>query len=174
MRKVNAGQRFRSRDGRQAGVAAVEMGIVLALLVMLLMGVWNFGRAIYAYDALAKGARSAVRYLSTVNIPPVGDSERDRLDEKVLALVACGDLTKNPYDEGNCPGIIPGIRNEDGSLNVSVTTTLTSGFNSGGTLPVALNLVRVDVGGFDFEFTIPFVPLGSITIGPVSATMAGL
>ncbi len=49
---------------RQRGGAAVEFGIVLALLVTLLAGIFGFGRAFWYYDALTKATRDAARNMS--------------------------------------------------------------------------------------------------------------
>lgn len=49
---------------RQRGSAAVEFGIVLALLVTLLAGIFGFGRAFWYYDALTKATRDAARNMS--------------------------------------------------------------------------------------------------------------
>ncbi|MGV2290622.1 TadE/TadG family type IV pilus assembly protein [Trinickia sp. YCB016] len=47
------------------GVAAVEFGIVLIPLVVLVSGLVEFGHAIYQYETLTKSTRDAARYLST-------------------------------------------------------------------------------------------------------------
>lgn len=49
---------------KQHGGAAVEFGIVLALLVTLLAGIFGFGRAFWYYDALTKATRDAARNMS--------------------------------------------------------------------------------------------------------------
>ena len=49
---------------RQHGGAAVEFGIVLALLVTLMAGIFGFGRAVWYYDALSKATRDAARNMS--------------------------------------------------------------------------------------------------------------
>jgi Flp pilus assembly protein TadG len=49
---------------RQHGGAAVEFGIVLALLITLLAGIFGFGRAFWYYDALSKATRDAARNMS--------------------------------------------------------------------------------------------------------------
>ncbi len=68
MNKMNAyGERsFPVRQ--QRGVAAVEFAIVLPILLLLLLGTAELGRAFYQYDTLVKSIRGAARYLSTVAI----------------------------------------------------------------------------------------------------------
>ena len=56
--------RTHTLPGRQHGSAAVEFGIVLALLVTLLAGIFGFGRAFWYYDALTKATRDAARNMS--------------------------------------------------------------------------------------------------------------
>jgi len=50
----------------QRGAAAIEFAFVLPLLLVIFSGMVEFGRAMWHYDALAKGARDAARYLSTL------------------------------------------------------------------------------------------------------------
>lgn len=50
----------------QRGAAAIEFAFILPLLLVVFSGMIEFGRAMWHYDALAKGARDAARYLSTV------------------------------------------------------------------------------------------------------------
>ena len=51
----------------QKGVALIEFALVLPLLLVLTFIVTEFGRALYQYNILVKGARDAVRYLSVQN-----------------------------------------------------------------------------------------------------------
>ena len=43
--------------GSQAGQSAVEFALVLPILLLLLMGMFDFGRAFYYYNAVANAAR---------------------------------------------------------------------------------------------------------------------
>ncbi|RDU98606.1 TadE/TadG family type IV pilus assembly protein [Trinickia dinghuensis] len=47
------------------GAAMVEFAIVVVPLLLLAMGVAEFGQAIYQYEALTKATRDATRYLSS-------------------------------------------------------------------------------------------------------------
>jgi Flp pilus assembly protein TadG len=48
--------------GNQRGAALVEMAVALPLLMVLLLGVTEFGRAVWLYDTTAHAAREATRY----------------------------------------------------------------------------------------------------------------
>ena len=58
--------RFLSLPAAQLGAAAIEFAFILPMLLLLFTGMIEFGRAMWYYDALDKGARDAARYLSTV------------------------------------------------------------------------------------------------------------
>jgi len=62
------------RDGGLAGVSAVEFALLLPLLFLLLMGIFDFGRAVVVYIALAEGANEGARVLvlrsSATSTPP--------------------------------------------------------------------------------------------------------
>jgi Flp pilus assembly protein TadG len=61
--------KLRVRSGRERGAAAVEFALVLPLLVVLLMGIIDFGLYFYNDLAVSHAARDAARYLSVNNIP---------------------------------------------------------------------------------------------------------
>jgi Flp pilus assembly protein TadG len=45
----------------QTGQTAVEFALVLPILILILMGVFDFGRAFYAYSVVANSAREGAR-----------------------------------------------------------------------------------------------------------------
>jgi Flp pilus assembly protein TadG len=47
--------------GQSRGQALVEFAFALPILILLLMGIFDFGRAIYAYNTVNNAAREAVR-----------------------------------------------------------------------------------------------------------------
>ncbi len=49
------------RRRRSAGQALVEFVLVFFLVILLLMGLFDFGRAIYAYNTVSNAAREAAR-----------------------------------------------------------------------------------------------------------------
>jgi Flp pilus assembly protein TadG len=50
----------------QRGVAAIELGIGMVLILLITAGIVEFGRAFWYYNALDKATRDAARYLSAV------------------------------------------------------------------------------------------------------------
>ena len=70
--------RRHTRDRGQRGAAMVEMALVLPILVMLLLGIFEFGRAYNAKITLTHAAREAVRELAITGDP----------DEASAALLA--------------------------------------------------------------------------------------
>jgi Flp pilus assembly protein TadG len=50
---------------RQRGLAAVEFAIVAPVLLLLMLAVAEFGRALYQYNTLSKAVRDSARYYST-------------------------------------------------------------------------------------------------------------
>ena len=58
------------RDER--GVAALEFGILLPFMVVLLAGIADMGRSLWQHHTLTKGVRDAARYLSRVADPSDG------------------------------------------------------------------------------------------------------
>ena len=62
-----AGRKNLAKDNR--GVAALEFGILLPFLVVLLAGIADLGRSLWQHHALTKGVQDAARYLSRVDDP---------------------------------------------------------------------------------------------------------
>lgn len=50
---------------RQHGIAMVELVIVTPILLLLLLGVTEMGRALFQYNTLSKAVRDSARYYST-------------------------------------------------------------------------------------------------------------
>ena len=55
---------FKKRSARQQGAAVVEFALVLTLLISLMAGIFEFGRAFWYYDALTKATRDGARLMS--------------------------------------------------------------------------------------------------------------
>lgn len=64
MKRYRNERATRARSGRERGAAAVEFALVLPLLLVLLLGIIDFGLYFYNDLQLTHVARDAARYLS--------------------------------------------------------------------------------------------------------------
>lgn len=53
---------------RQRGTAVLEFAFLLVFLLLLSLGITEFGRAFWYYDALQKGARDGARCVSVIDL----------------------------------------------------------------------------------------------------------
>jgi Flp pilus assembly protein TadG len=61
-----------------AGQSLVEVAFVLPVLLLMLLGIFDFGRAIYAYNAVSNAAREAARVAIVDQKPAVVIAEGKR------------------------------------------------------------------------------------------------
>ncbi|ALK97855.1 hypothetical protein AB595_16205 [Massilia sp. WF1] len=141
----------------ESGTVLVELALLLVPLMVLAFGITEFGRAVYQYNALAKGVRDAARYLSQY---APGDAASQ---DAAKSLVVCGrtDCTK-------VPPLVPGMSSS--LVKVRDRISDPAQFNLQPTGRGVVNLVRVEVVGFTFASAVPgFVR--NIVFGPIQATM---
>lgn len=55
------------KQRRQQGVAAIEFALVLVILLLIIGGIFEFGRVFWYYNALAKATRDGARLMSLSN-----------------------------------------------------------------------------------------------------------
>ena len=158
-------QRLEHPMGRriQRGVAAVEMGLLLGPLVLLLFGATELGRAIFSYNMLDKTVRDAARHLSQH-----GPGDPD-IAAQAVCLAVYGDAAVSTL--GTCTGttpVAPGLT----ASNIVTCDALScasthAGFPTGlGTI----NLVSVRVQGYSFSSLVSFV-VPSMTFNNIEVTM---
>lgn len=135
----------RGHPTKQDGGAAVEFALILALLISILAGIFEFGRAFWYYDALTKATRDGARLMSVTdkaNITPGG-------------VTAAQQAVVNAVTSAGVPNFT--------TANVSVTC-LDATFNdascTNGTAPGG---VRVQIVGYSMTIGqfIPFLLGGS-------------
>jgi Flp pilus assembly protein TadG len=102
-------RRYKENRGNEL----IEFALVLPLLVLMLAGAIEFGRAFYTYNILTKSVRNAARYLSDAQISDTG-------------VIGAGYVakTKNLAVYGNVAGtgtkVIPDLQTTQ--INVPATT----------------------------------------------------
>lgn len=149
------------RQRAQHGLALVEFALTVTMLLTIVFGITEFGRAIYQYDTLAKSARDAVRLLTT----------RAPGDAAAIAAAACVAVYGKPTcTDGSLP-LAPGLTTAMVSVCDAVSCPDTH--QAVGAAPV-MNLVTVTIGGannpYHFSSLVEFVVPG-FDFGPISVTM---
>ncbi len=134
----------------------VELAFLLLLLVPLTFGITEYGRAIYQYNAIAKGVRDGVRYLSQY---APGDADRK---SKAECLVV--------YGNTGCNGsaLVDGLTTD--MVTVTDSFNDAAGYKLQSTGRGAVNLVEVRVSGYVFGSVAAFM-VPNLAFGPISATM---
>ena len=143
---------------KQHGVALVEFAITVSLLMLIVFGITEFGRAIFQYDTLAKAARDATRLLST-KAPGDADAIADATCLTVYGHMAPCSTTETP--------LVPGLTSSMVSICDSISCAATH--QSQGAAPV-MNLVTVTINAYPFASLVSFV-VPNFNFGPISVTM---
>ena len=145
---------------RQRGVALVELGISIFVLITITFGITEFGRAIYQYNTLAKAARDAARFLST----------RDPTDTAAKNQATCLVVYGHPACTGS--PLVPGLT----LAHVSICDPLAcpADHAAQGSAPV-ISLVTVSIGGpnatpFVFDSVASFI-VPDFSFSPIAVTM---
>lgn len=134
-------------SSRQSGAALVEFALVASILLLLLAGTYEFGRAFAYYDALSKATRDGARYMSVAKNATISSNAVSNAKDIVVAaaaaakvpgfarsnvVVTCLDSTYNDSAcvDGTAPG---GVRVEISGYAVNI----------GQTVPLIGNSVRL-------------------------------
>lgn len=99
------------------GAAAVEFALLLPLLLIMLVGMVEFGRAISQSNALERGLRAGASFAARSDIPFDATTE-----QRINNLVKTGGLS------GDAPLLVSGWADPSATLTIT-TTTFTVGAN---------------------------------------------
>lgn len=105
--------RFR-RD--QKGVAVVEFGLFLPLLMLLLVGMAETGRVLYHTNAVEKGLRSGALYAARSEFPLSGD-----------AKTAVENIVKTGNAAGSPPYLVSGWAKAGADFDITTTDVFVDG-----------------------------------------------
>jgi Flp pilus assembly protein TadG len=64
--------------GRAGGQSIVEFALVIPIIILLVVGFFEIGRAVFAYNTIANAARQAVRVAAVNQIASVTDCDESR------------------------------------------------------------------------------------------------
>ena len=141
---------------RQRGVAAVEFGLLLTPLVLMIFGTTELGRAIYSYNTLDKTVRDAARHLSQHG---PGDATI-AAQAKCLAVYGTTDCSGSVVAPGLTVGMVSLC---DASLCPGTHANQTTGLGS-------INLVTVSIQSYAYTSVVHFV-VPDMTFNNISVTL---
>lgn len=93
MEKNKMGAR-RAQFRAEGGQSLVETALMLPILLLLLVGIVDFGRAFYAYIAVTNAAREGARYA----VEHSTTDQRDEIKEMVIQEAAAGGIELDAAD----------------------------------------------------------------------------
>ncbi len=134
---------------RQHGLSTVEFAIVGLVLLMLIIGVIEVGRAFFVASALDEATRRGARMAAVCPINDPAIAQAAAFDNALIFGLDASDIVVEYLDE---------------SANVVLNPAVTAGF-------ITIRFVRVRVVGFQHQMFIPLVtPLSQFTM-PEYATL---
>lgn len=161
MHKSNGGLRKRLK-----GTAAVELALVSIPLILMVLALIDFARAMFVYDQLLKAVRDGARYMTFFDPTDNKDYPVELMKKRVLS----GSVS------GTTP-IVPGLTLEMISLCDRVHADDCPGENFGSVATGSgnIDLVKVTISGYQFTPIFPGVSkLTTFTFEPISTTMRQL
>ena len=147
---------YRRSKRPNCGVAAVELGLLITPMVLMLFGATEFGRAIYTYNTLDKTVRDAVRHLS----------QHGPGDTAIQTQARCLAVHGNTGCSGNV--IAPGLTT--GQITLCDAVSCAGTHASQGTGSGVVNLVSATVVGYAYTSLVPLV-MPSLNFNNISVTM---
>jgi len=139
--------RIKNFNKDERGSTLVEYAIGATVFIMATFAVLEFGRAVWAHNALSDAARRGARF-AVLNVPG-GNS-----DIAIKNLVVYG----NP--NGGTKPLLPGLS----TANVQIARSSDFSVNSG--------TATVSITGYKFQFVLPMLPR-SINMPSYSTTLTG-
>lgn len=105
---------------RDRGQALVEFALILPLFVLLLVGILDLGRAVYAYNTLnnaaRQGARLAVVDQTEAHIQDLAANHAVSLNVDPADVAVDFRSLSSPDTAGSCAGAVPGDDNNSGGI----------------------------------------------------------
>lgn len=140
----------------QRGVAAVEFALLLPLLVAMIFGTSELGRAIYTYNTLSKTVRDAARHLS----------QHGPGQATIQAEARCLAVHGNTECSGSA--LAPGLTTSAVQVCDALSCPATHANQSTGLGSV--NLVTVAIQGYAYSSVVQFV-VPDMTFNDIAVTL---
>jgi Flp pilus assembly protein TadG len=147
----------------QKGAAAVELAILLIPLLLIAAGVTELGRAFFQYNALVKGTRDGVRFLTLKGPLDPADPATAQNTAEARCLVVYGNRT--------CTGTARVPELSPGMITICDSATCPATHSAQPTGTGVINLVTVTISGYTFMPIVSFLVPSPLTFNDISATM---
>lgn len=120
----------------QHGIALIELVLTLPLLLLLMLGVAEMGRALYQYNSLVKAVRDGIRYLSSNAFTVNGQTLDPDAVQQMENLIRYG----NPQGQGkalwdNPPTIETRTQTDGTGTYITIKASYRFAFVAGNPLP---------------------------------------
>jgi Flp pilus assembly protein TadG len=153
-------RRSKFGHGRERGSTILEFGLVAIMLLALLFGAVDFGRALYTYHFVANATREATRWASVRGYKSVSPAQNTDIATYIGTIVPSGINATNVVMTSDPNFIWPGTGpGSDPNNNGGCPTGTPS--NSPGCL------VRVQIS-YPFVFIFPLMPTSTCQVGPAN------
>ena len=139
--------RIKNFKQNERGSTLLEYAIGATVFIMAIFGVLEFGRALWAHNALTDAARRGARY-AALHRNNTGE------DANIKNLVVYGNIA------GGSKPLVPGLT----TANVTVTRS--------GDFSVNQGTATVSITGYQFQFVLPMLPK-KIVMPHYSTTLTG-
>lgn len=151
--------RFSSTNRRfsQTGAAMVEFAIMLPLIVVLVFGITELGRAIYQQNTLSKAAASGARYMSRA--PQAVASDCSQGSAWGASVINAANLIAFGRQSGTGQPLLPGLKAADASFSVAQRTV--TGMGNACVITASVSVPFRAIFG---DTLVPFLDLGPLTL----------
>lgn len=139
------------------GVAAVELGLLIVPLLVIVFGVTEYGRAIFTYNAIDKAARDGARHLTSV-LPTSPDPKGEARN-----LVVYGNI------DGTGSPLAPGLTTA--MVDICNAADCPGTHASVPTGTGVVNLVTVRITGYTYQSIVTYVAPATLNFNDISVTM---
>ena len=148
-----------SRHHARRGQSMVEFALILPLFVLLLVGVFDFGRAVYAYNTINNAAREGGRFaIVDQSIPDIqahAASHAVSLGIPVTDVEVEFRLIATPNVPNSCVGAVPGADNNTVAI-VDCIAIITVPYDYTAVTPIIGNIVGTIVMEGESRFKVDF------------------
>jgi Flp pilus assembly protein TadG len=151
--------RAQTRDSR--GQTLVEFALIIPVFILVLMGIFDLGRAVYAYNTANNAAREAAR-LAIVD-QNVADIQAEAVAQSVALALTAADIDVDFRDKDQ-----PNTANSCSALVIGCLATVSVNY----TYQAATPVIGTIVGTINIVGTSQF-PIESVCVAPASPCPKG-